>query len=179
MKLTKLFITGFFLCSLNGLAAQSITVEDLINTWDNMTTMVIETAKKMPAENYDFRPNKDIRNFGEQMNHITRSNIGLGYMVFGKMPNFPFNKNKPPKEKEGVIELLENSFAFFKEQLQQFNNTELEKEIKWGNPRNPRTVTKLQGLLMIYSHMQLEYGKITVYARSKGIAPEPSSGWSF
>ena len=74
---------------------------------------------------------------------------------------------------------MEKSFAFFREQVAGFSQADLEKEIKWGHPKNPKKVSKLQGLLMIYSHLQLEYGKTTIYARSKGVAPAPSGGWSF
>ncbi|MEZ5041545.1 MAG: DinB family protein [Saprospiraceae bacterium] len=162
------------------LGGQPVTNDHLLGAWDTMTEMVIETARKMPAEAYGYRPAESIRSFAEQINHVTMSNIGLGSMVFGKMPTFALpNRKNPPTEKEKVIDILEKSFAYFKENLQSFKAEDLEKTVKWGPPQNQREVTKLQGLLMIYSHMQLEYGKLTVYARMKGIEPHPSGGWSF
>lgn len=179
MKLKNLLFCSLFIFMGNTLIAQELTVDHFVKAWDNMTQMVMETAKKMPEEHYDFKPNEEIRSFGAQMNHITRSNIGLGSMVFGKMPKLKFNKNNPPKDKKAIIDVMEKSFAFFKEQLQGYSQADLATKIKWGNPKNPFEVSKLQGLLMIYSHLQLEYGKTTIYARSKGITPAASAGWRF
>lgn len=179
MKIKPLLLCTMLTFLGNTLFAQALTVDHFVKTWDNMTQMVVETAKKMPEEYYDFKPNQEIRSFADQMNHITRSNIGLGSMVFGKKSKMKFKKNKPPKDKKAIIEVMEQSFAFFREQLEDFSQADLATKIKWGHPKNPLEVSKLQGLLMIYSHLQLEYGKTTIYARSKGIAPAPSAGWRF
>lgn len=175
--ITLCFLIWF---SQTSLCSQSVSPEDLLAAWDNMTKMVMETAKKIPAEDFSHRPAEDIRNLGEQINHITASNIGLGVSAFGKRPNFPLpNPKDPPTEKESILDILEKSFGFFKEQLQEMDAAGLEATVKWGPAGNRREVTRLQALLMIYSHLQLEYGKLTVYARATGVAPEPSAGWSF
>ena len=177
----QLFLILFYLLLGFGmLNAQSITTQNLLVTWDNMTTMVVETAKKMPEESYTYRPSMEIRSFAEQVNHITMSNIGLGSMVFGRKPSFSLpSKRNPPTDKHSVIDFLEKSFSYFRENLQQFDDTELQKTIKWGPPKYRRDITTLQGFLMIFSHMQLEYGKMTIYARANDIVPHPSKGWSF
>lgn len=159
--------------------SQNLTIKNYTTAWDNMTEMVLETAKKMPAEAYLYRPNKDVRSFGEQMNHFSRSNIGLGSMVFGTMPIFKFDSRNPPVEKAAIIDLLEKSFVYFKDNLAKMNKKDLEEIVSWGRPGSGMEVSKHKGLLMIFSHFQLEYGKTTIYARANDIVPHPSAGWKF
>lgn len=158
---------------------QNMAISDYEKAWDNMSKMLIDTAEKIPESLYSYRPNEKVRSFSEQINHFTRSNIGLGMMVFGKMPEFSFDKNNPPTDKNGVINLFKKSSDYFKQNLQLLNDNALGDTIEWGRPGSGRKITKHQGLLMIYSHFQLEYGKTIIYARLNNIEPAASSGWSF
>ena len=179
MKHLKLICLLFFAGMLST-AAQGITKEDLVKSWEIMTKMVVESAEAMNAEDYQFSPGEPLRNFANQINHITMSNIGLGSMVFGKMPKFSMpSKDNPPKEKAEVIDILKKSFDYFKNNLENLTDAQLSEIISWGKPGSGFEITRLKGILIIYSHLQLEYGKITMYLRAKGVKPAPSGSWSF
>lgn len=179
MKNVKRIAYVFVFLASQWVTGQKMTVVDYEKAWDNMSKILIDTAERMPESLYDQKPNEKIRSFGEQINHLTRSNIGLGMMVFGKRPEFSFDKNSPPNDKNDIIDLFKKSSDYFKQNLQSLNDGTLGNIIEWGRPGSGRKITKHQGLLMIYSHFQLEYGKITIYARLNNIEPAPSSGWSF
>ena len=170
------FICTSFIYSQN----QSITKKDLLDSWDLMSTMVIESANAMPADAYDYSPGEPLRNFANQLNHTTKSNIGLGSMVFGKMPSFKMpNQSNPPQSKEEVIDILEKSFKYFKENLESLSEESLNETINWGRRGSGVEVTKLKGILIIFSHLQREHGKTIMYLRAKGITPPQSGSWKF
>ena len=60
----------------------------MIDSWDVVTKMVVESAKAMPAEHYSFSPGDPLRNFANQLNHTTASNIGFAASVKAGAPDF-------------------------------------------------------------------------------------------
>ncbi|MDJ0646974.1 MAG: hypothetical protein QNJ57_13420 [Flavobacteriaceae bacterium] len=179
MKHLKLICLLFFTGMLST-AAQGISKEDLVKSWDIMSKMVVESAKAMKSEDYKYSPGEPVRNFANQINHTTMSNIGLGSMVFGKKPKFKMpSKKNPPKEKTAVIDILKKSCDYFKSNLAGLTEAQLSEKIKWGRPGSGIEITRLKGILIMFSHMQREHGKTMMYLRAKGIKPPPSGSWSF
>ena len=142
-----------------------------------MAVMVVESARLMPAEHFDFSPIDPLRNFADQMNHTTRSNIGFGYAVKAGRPNFPVDPNKPPKEKAAVVDLLQKSFDYFGAGLQKLSTEELADMVPWGPRGNQRQISRLQAILIVMSHLQREHGKTMTYLRLKGIKPAQAGSW--
>ncbi|MEP5611093.1 MAG: DinB family protein [Cyclobacteriaceae bacterium] len=173
-----LFLPAFFLMNL--ITAQSITPKDVVASWDLMASMVVESAKLMPREYYSFTPGDPLRNFANQLNHTTASNIGFAASVKAGAPDFdiPDRKN-PPQDKEAVIAILEKSFSYFKSGLEKLTQSDLEEIVSWGHPSNPKKITRLKAILIVTSHLQREHGKTMMYLRAKGITPAPSKSWSF
>ena len=160
--------------------AQAITTNDLIEAWDIMAEMVIESAKLMPTDSYSFTPVNELRNFAEQLNHTSGSNIGFGYAVNAGKPEFELpDRNNPPHSKEDVLLLLENSFKYFRSGLESLVQNDLEEPILWGRQGNQTKITRLKGVLIVISHLQREHGKTIMYLRAVGITPPSSGSWSF
>ena len=165
--------------SQNPLFSQAITQDDVLHSWDIMTKMVVESAKLMPEEDFAFSPGEPLRNFANQLNHTTSSNIGFSKSVKAGKPNFkmPSRKN-PPQDKATVIDLLEKSFVHFRKGLENLSNDDLSAKVPWGRGGKYK-ITRLKAILIVMSHMQREHGKTIMYLRAKGITPTPSGSWSF
>ncbi|WP_298756871.1 DinB family protein [uncultured Psychroserpens sp.] len=170
------FICTSFMYSQN----QAITKKDLVDSWEIMSAMVVESAKAMPADDFNYSPGEPIRNFANQLNHTTKSNIGLGSMIFGKMPSFKMpNPQNPPQEKKAVVDILEKSFEYFKENIEALSDESLSETISWGRQGSGIKITRLKGILIVFSHLQREHGKTMMYLRAKGIKPPAAGSWKF
>lgn len=160
--------------------AQAITPQDLIDSWDIMTDMVVESSKSMPSEHFSFTTGDPLRNFANQLNHTTASNIGFAKSVNAGAPGFAIpDRSNPPQEKEAVIDILQKSFAYFRGGLETLSQDDLEEMVPWGHPSNPKQITRLKAVLIVMSHLQREHGKTIMYLRAKGIKPAPAGSWSF
>lgn len=160
--------------------AQAITTQDALAAWDKMTRMVVESAKLMPAEDFSFSPGEPLRNFANQLNHTTASNIGFAQAVKAGRPDFAIpDRNNPPQGKEEVVSILEKSFAYFRSGLEQLSEADLEQTVPWGRPGNQIQITRLKAILIITSHLQREHGKTMMYLRAKGIKPASAGSWTF
>jgi uncharacterized damage-inducible protein DinB len=182
MKTSKIIMLSVSLLMAWGarVHAQAITVEDALNAWDAMSEMVIESAKKMPAEHFSYSPGEPLRNFANQLNHTTASNIGFAYAVNAGKPDFAIpDRSNPPQQKEAVIDILEKSFRYFRSGLEKLSQDDLEATVPWGRAGSQRQITRLKAILIITSHLVQEHGKTIMYLRAKGIAPAPSAGWTF
>lgn len=178
-----LFKTGTVILTLlfsTAVGAQAITPQDLVDSWDIMTNMVVESARLMPAEHYAYSPGDPLRNFANQLNHTTASNIGFAASVKAGKPNFPIpDRNNPPQVKTDVLEVLEHSFAYFRQGLAGLDQQDLEESVPWGHPSNPKQITRLKAILIVMSHLQREHGKTMMYLRAQGIKPASSGSWKF
>ena len=158
--------------------AQAITVEDVVESWDRVTEMVIESAKLMPAEHYSFTPGAPLRNFANQLNHTTASNIGFGYAVNAGRPDFNVpSRSNPPQEKEAVIDIMEKSFTYFRQGLSSLTTAQLAESVPWGPRNNQRQISRLKAILIVTSHLQREHGKTMMYLRAKGVKPAQAGSW--
>ncbi len=181
MRLIKIqFIGAVLLLSFVGNTSfsQAITIEEVIASWDKVTTMVVESAKLMPAEHYSFTPGDPLRNFANQINHTTASNIGFGQSVKAGRPNFEVpDRSNPPQDKESVVDILEKSFAFFRGGLEKLSTEDLKEKVGWGPKSNRKQITRLKAILIVTSHIQREHGKTMMYLRAKGIQPAAAGSW--
>lgn len=149
--------------------AQGVTVEQVVEAWDQMTTMVVESAKLMPAEHFGFTPGEPLRPFAAQINHTAGANYLFAEVYKASRPDREVNAS----EKEDVIRDLEASFAFVREGLASLSQADLAETIQWFG----RDMSRLQGVLTMTDHLQREHGKTIMYLRAKGIAPAQSAGW--
>lgn len=179
-KTTIWLLAMLFTAMSNQTNAQAITASDALDAWDKMAKMVIESAKLMPAEDYGFSPHEPLRNFANQLNHTTASNIGFARSVKAGRPDFavPDRKN-PPQDKKAVVDILEKSFAYFRSGLEKLSDKDLEETVPWGRPGSQKQITRLKAILIVTSHLQREHGKNMMYLRAKGIAPAPAGSWVF
>ncbi|MCL6266932.1 DinB family protein [Flagellimonas myxillae] len=169
IKIKKLLCV-VMLISFCGAQAQ-IKKENVLKAWDNMTKMVVETAKAMPEEHYEFKPTPELRDFAEQMAHTSGANYLFASVV--KLESPKPNPVTSTKVKQELIAQMEGSFAFIRSGIENLSMQDLGEEIEFfGNK-----MSRFQSILIMTSHLQREHGKSTIYTRLKGIPPGPSGGW--
>lgn len=181
MKAFRLTILAFILITATShkTIAQTMTIDELVASWDIMTTMVVESAKLMPDDCYEFVPVEPLRNFADQINHTTSSNLGFARIVNAGRPSFPLpNRNNPPQSKEEVIDILEKSFAHFRSGLASLSEKDLDDMMDWGPQSNRRQIPRLRAIMIVISHLQREHGKTMMYLRLNGITPAPAGSFA-
>lgn len=137
-----------------------------------MKNMVVNSAKAMPEEYWDLVPAEGIRNFADQIKHISTSNRFFVGMLVGDDNTAA---NKKTKEsitgKEAIIKDLEQSFDYVIATLPTIKGFD-EPFDMFGQP-----VTRMESLMLTEHHLHREQGKITIYMRMKGVAPAKSTSW--
>lgn len=175
LSISVFLFTVIFSINVN---AQAITPQEVLKAWDKMTIMVVESAKLMPLEDFQFTPGEPLRNFADQLNHTTASNIGFASSVKSGAPNFQIpDRNNPPQSKNEGINFLETSFQYYRSGLETLTQEDLEDKVLWGQVGNQREISRLQAILIVTSHLQREHGKTMMYLRAKGIKPAPAGSW--
>ncbi len=152
--------------------AQQVTKAQLSKAWDDMTAMVVGTAKAMPAEHYSWTPAEGIAYFGKLVSHQIQANYGFAPAIFGleKPANSPVWDDEV---KDDVVKTMEASFKYIKDGINEMTQADLDEQVEvFGN-----TTSRLRAILILTSHLQREHGKAITYVRIKGIAPAGSGGW--
>ncbi|UCD61745.1 MAG: DinB family protein [Flavobacteriaceae bacterium] len=172
MKKAKLHIVLIAILGMTqNMTHAQVKPEKLLSAWDAMTTMVVETAQAMPAENYTFKPTEELRDFADQISHTTGANYLFASVVKLNTPDpMPLTDTK---QKDEVIGQLKGSFTFIRDGIIKLTQADRNEEIEFfGNK-----MSRLQSILIMTSHLQREHGKTMIYTRLKGIAPGPTGGW--
>ena len=146
---------------------------------------VVDAAEAMPAEKFDFSPEKlnvpgsdykGVRTFGEQLKHVAASNYLIWSPITGEKPPDTVNDGKGPdnmKAKADIIKYLKDSFAFGHKAVATLNDSNLVQPIT--RPNRPPT-TRLFLATFAPAHAFDHYGQIVEYLRMNGIVPPASRG---
>ena len=181
-----LFVASFLTAVSFGLAACNIedntvtTVEEsaamdegalaavVLKDWEDLKTAMMEFADAMPAENFDFKPTDELRNFGEQLMHVASAHLFY-------MGNLDTDAARPdfgePVEKADVLQALSDSFDFGTEILSGQTDASL-REMVDGGYLGESNRARIAYMAMI--HTRQEYGVMTVYLRLNDIVPPAS-----
>ena len=146
---------------------------------------VLEAAEAMPADKFDFSPEKlnipgsdykGVRTFGEQLKHIAASNYLIWSPITGEKPPDNVNDGKGPdnmKAKADIIKYVEDSFAFGHKSVSTLNSSNLVEPITSGSGR---PTTRLFLATFAAAHCFDHYGQMIEYLRMNGIVPPASRG---
>ena len=134
---------------------------------NNLTNMV----RKMPEEDYNFKPTAETRSFAQIVAHVADAQARTCSAVNGA----PKSLNAASKStKADLVAALNESFSLCDQAFGSLND---------ANALETFTLPQGQhhskaGLLMmaVVSHSNEEYGYMTVYLRLKGIVPPSSEG---
>ena len=140
----------------------------VLKDWEDLKTAMMEFGDAMPAENFDYKPTDELRNFGEQLMHVASAHLFY-------MGNLDTDAARPdfgePVEKADVLQALSDSFDFGTEILSGQTDASL-REMVDGGYLGESNRARIAYMAMI--HTRQEYGVMTVYLRLNDIVPPAS-----
>jgi uncharacterized damage-inducible protein DinB len=140
----------------------SLTAE-IRQVFQSTSTNMIKAAREMPENSYSFKPNDDVRSFGDLVMHIAKVQQGLCENINGHAPK----NGTPPTSKENMVKALADSngectIAFAELSAENANKT----------VRAPAgEVTHLAALVYIITHASEEYGQMSISLRLNHLVP--------
>jgi hypothetical protein len=140
----------------------------VLKDWEDLKTAMMEFGDAMPAENFDYKPTEELRNFGEQLMHVASAHLFY-------MGNLDTDAARPdfgePVEKADVLQALSDSFDFGTEILSGQTDASLREMVDGGYlGESNRARIAYQAMI----HTRQEYGVMTVYLRLNDIVPPAS-----
>jgi len=173
-------MSRFFFLALLGcfvLYAQSANtlVSEAKFPWTVVRDNLSKMAEKMPAENYSFRPTREIESFGQRVAHIAGANLFVCQGIMGLQSTL--RPGSAATSKPELIALLRQASKACDSAFNSLSDAAAMEKIssRFGGPFPPEPMrTKLATLNNMVRHSNEMYGYMCVYLRWKGIVP-PSS----
>jgi uncharacterized damage-inducible protein DinB len=153
-------------------SAQNESIEIFLEKWQNSKTYLVEIAKAMPEEQYNFKPTAREMSFGEQLIHIKGNMDWLGTTYFTS-DKFDKKKDETIYSKNEIISMLEVSFDKVYEVIKNTKPEALKHKVAFfAGPK-----TKLQILNLLQDHVSHHRGQLIVYLNLNEIKPPNYVGW--
>lgn len=144
--------------------------------WDGVKRNVQESADKMPADGYGFRPvgvAEEVRTFGQFLAHIAAANMSYCARGKGESPEQmqaiqkQFGDLEKSTSRDEIIKSLGESISYCDGVYGSMTDAKLMELIKAGQSEFPRA----QPLIQNISHDNEHYGNLVTYFRAKGMVP--------
>jgi hypothetical protein len=131
---------------------------------------VLKAADKMPAADFQYKPEPDIRTYARVINHITEAQVRSCGAVNGTPADSLAKVPAETADKATIVAALNASFAECDKAFATLTDSNLADLISLGQMKRSRV-----GLIWgTVSHDNEQYATLALYLRLKGIAP-PSS----
>jgi len=130
---------------------------------------ILDLARAMPAEKYDWRPGPGVRSAGEVYRHVAQGNYFLCTFLGIKAPEGVALKDMDttPLDKAKTIDLVERSYAHALDAVSAIPDAALGDTLRFfGRPS-----TKMDVLMALATHNHEHLGQSIAYARSNGVVP--------
>jgi uncharacterized damage-inducible protein DinB len=140
-------------------------IEILVEHWKKSKDLTLKVAEAMPAENYDYKPFPEARNFGGELLHLAQAEgYYLGQTGKGKGPAAPTGDTSKPT----VVKFLTENYDWAIGVVGQLTEADLTKTLTSGRGG------ALTGLDLLYDamiHTAHTRGYTEMFLRNKGIVP--------
>src|SRR6202046_3817726 len=134
----------------------------------NMQDKIMKSAEAIPESKYSYRPTKDVRSFGEILNHVADISYILCSNVKGEAT--PATASAKGSKTE-IMAYLKGAFGYCDGVYSGFTDAHLnDPAVFFGFKTN-----KMFILTQVGNHDALHYGNLVTYLRLNGL--EPSGGW--
>ena len=134
----------------------------------NMQDKIMKSAEAMPESKYSYRPTKDVRSFGEILDHIADISYTLCSNVKGEA-NPMATTTKVSKTE--ITAYLKGSFDYCDGVYSGFADAHLNDPADFFGVKT----NKMFILTQVGNHDALHYGNLVTYLRLNGLVP--SGGW--
>ncbi len=136
-------------------------------SYNGVKANVLKAADKMPAEDYGYKPEPDIRTFARVLNHVTEAQLrscgGANGTPAASLPKVPAET----ADKATVVSALQASFAECDKAFAALTDANLTESLSMGPMKRSRI-----GLMWgTVSHDNEQYATLALYLRLKNIAP--------
>ncbi|MEH6679675.1 MAG: DinB family protein [Sediminicola sp.] len=153
-----------------GTYAQDQTIPNFLEKWEHSKNYLIEVARAMPVEKYDYKPTEREMSFKEQLQHIQQNMEWLGNSYFNKKEGtIVIDRNV----KEQTITNLTEAFDLVSEAVKAFPPQELNTPVEFFAGEK----TKLQMLNLLQDHVTHHRGQLIVYLNLNNVEPPKYIGW--
>jgi uncharacterized damage-inducible protein DinB len=134
----------------------------------NMQDKIMKSADAMAESKYNYRPTKDVRSFGEILNHVADISYTLCSNVKGE--GNPISATAKVSKTE-IMAYLKGAFAYCDGVYSGFTDAHLNDPADFFGVKT----NKMFLLTQVGNHDALHYGNLVTYLRLNGL--EPSGGW--
>jgi uncharacterized damage-inducible protein DinB len=159
-------------------AAQSNTLmTDLSEDLAQVEKKMIDLARAMPADKFDWRPGAGVRSFSEVMMHVAADNYLFPAVVGTAAPEGTGIKGDDYKTaaafeqrkmgRDAVIAELEKSFAHLKQTMSAVPASKMSEKVKMFGME----FTGQRTWIMATTHLHEHLGQAIAYARSNNVVP--------
>jgi hypothetical protein len=138
-------------------------------SYNRIKNLVTLSAEKMPESDYGFKPNMEIRSYGQLWGHVANFHFGTCATSLGTAnPNQGVNLENTATTKEAVVKALAESFALCDKAFAALTDQAAAEGVPGG-----RGGPVARGILLnrIIEHDNEMYGIGTVYLRLKNLVP--------
>jgi len=134
----------------------------------NMQDKIMKSAEAMPESKYSYRPTKDVRSFGEILNHVA----DISYILCSNVKGETTPATAAAKgSKTEIMAYLKGAFGYCDGVYSGFNDAHLNDPADFFGTKT----NKMFILTQVGNHDALHYGNLVAYLRLNGL--EPSGGW--
>ena len=132
----------------------------LLRQWNGIGDKVIAMAEDWPADKYDYRPNDQVRTFGQILVHIAAANYFAINPAQGKSTKGLQGDPKEYQTKEQIVAFVKKSFADGAETLE-----------KGGDAGALKNLGSWVGII---EHSGEHFGNLVTYYRNNNVVPPES-----
>lgn len=132
----------------------------LQGNWDGIGSKIIAMAEDWPADKYSYRPNDQVRTFGQILVHIASANYFAINPATGKSTKDIQDDPKQYQTKEQIVAFVKKSFA------------DGDAALKAGG--NAGAIKNLRYWVGIIEHSGEHFGNLVTYYRNNGVVPPES-----
>ena len=167
----KKIVLIFSLVFINPISAQEI-IPTFLEKWQNSKKYLIEIAKAMPEDQYNYKPTEREMTFAQQLLHI-KGNMDWLSTTYFTDEKFDKKKDENTYSKTELIAMLEKSFDKVYEMIKSTNPENLNEKVDFfAGPKS-----KLQILNLLQDHVSHHRGQLIVYLNLNEIKPPKYVGW--
>lgn len=142
---------------------------------------IYTTAAAMPADKYQFVPAngefKDVRNFGQQVKHLSAINFILGARVLGEQPSSDTGDETGPdsvRTKVEILNYLKVSFDYLHKAMDSIDERNRVVRSSSISPIFEGHATRLGLVVEALIHDSNHYGQMVEYLRMNNVIPPAS-----
>jgi uncharacterized damage-inducible protein DinB len=173
MKRISITLALLLICALNGFAQnqKSEAAKDWMDQWKAATNMLLGVAEAMPAEKYDYKPVKEVENFGDQLKHTVVAMRVLLANAEGKKVELKDVASDKLKTREEIIAELRkvaDEGAAVVNRVAGKNDGDVVESQFFGK------TTRRFLIIQAIGHNRNHYGQLVYYLRLNGITPPGS-----